>query len=137
MVQYQASSAAVVQNVSVKTVLGSDTFQLRSFLFRDRLSEPFEGVLELQSNADSVDLGKLIGESVTVTVTLPGGGERYFNGIALEASQEAAAGDTTRYRLVMGPWLALLELGSDARIFQQKSATDVLELVFQGLDFSD
>ena len=137
MVQHQASSAAVVQNVSVKTALGTDTFQLRSFRFRDRLGEPFEGVLELQSGADSVDLGKLIGESVTVTVTLPEGGERYFNGIVLEASQEAAAGDTTRYRLVMGPWLALLELGSDARIFQQKSATDVLELVFQGLEFSD
>jgi hypothetical protein len=29
MVQHQASSAAVVQNVSVKTVLGTDTFQLR------------------------------------------------------------------------------------------------------------
>ena len=101
MVQHQASSAAVVQNVSVKTALGTDTFQLRSFRFRDRLGEPFEGVLELQSGADSVDLGKLIGESVTVTVTLPEGGERYFNGIVLEASQEAAAGDTTRYRLVM------------------------------------
>ena len=137
MVQYQASSAAVVQNVSVKTVLGSDTFQLRSFRFRDRLGEPFEGVLELQSGADSVDLGKLIGESVTVTVTLPEGGKRYFNGIVLEASQEAAAGDTTRYRLVMGPWLALLELGSDARIFQQKSVTDILERVFRGLNFSD
>jgi type VI secretion system secreted protein VgrG len=137
MVQHQASSAAVVQNVSVKTVLGSDTFQLRSFRFRDRLSEPFEGVLELQSDADSVDLGALLGGAVTVTVMLPEGGERYFNGIVLEASQEAAAGDTTRYRIVMGPWLALLELGSDARIFQQKSAPDVLATVFQGLNFSD
>jgi len=137
MVQHQASSAAVVQNVSVKTALGADIFQLRSFRFRDRLGEPFEGVLELQSGADSVDLGKLIGESVTVTVTLPAGGKRYFNGIVLEASQEVAASDTTRYRLVMGPWLALLELGSDARIFQQKSVTEILERVFQGLNFSD
>jgi len=136
MVQYQASSAAVVQNVTVKTVLGSDAFQLRSFRFRDRLGEPFEGVLELQSGADSVDLGKLLGEPVTVTVTLPEGGSRHFNGIVLEAAQQAAAGDTTRYRLVMGPWLALLDLGSDARIFQQKSAPDILEGVFQGLGFS-
>ena len=136
MVQHQASSAAVVQNVTVKTVLGADVFQVRSFRFRDRLGEPFEGLLELQSGVESVDLGALLGGEVTVTVTLPEGGERYFNGIVLEASQEAAAGDTTRYRLVMGPWLALLELGSDARIFQQHSAPDILEKVFQALDFT-
>lgn len=136
MVQQQASSAAFVQNVTVKTALGTDTFQLRSFRFRDRLGEPFEGVLELQSDADSIDLGRLIGEPVTVTVPLPGDGKRYFNGIVLEASQEVDAGDTTRYRLVMGPWLALLNLGSDSQIFQQKSAPDILEKVFRGLDFS-
>ena len=136
MAQQQASSATVVQKVSVKTALGSDTFQLRSFRFRDRMGEPFVGVLELQSGADSVDLGSLLGGSVTVTVNLPQGGERNFNGIVLEASQEAAAGDTTRYRLVMGPWLAVLELGSDSRIFQEQSAPDVLEAVFQGLGFS-
>lgn len=136
MAQQQASSAAVVQNVTVKTALGSDTFQVRSFRFRDRLGEPFQGLLELQSDADSVDLGKLLGEPVTVTVTLPEGGSRYFNGIVFEASQEAAAGDTTRYRIVMGPWLAFLDLGSDARIFQEKSAPDILDSVFQGLGFS-
>lgn len=103
MVQHQASSAAVVDNVTVKTALGADVFQVRSFRFRDRLGEPFEGLLELQSGADSVDLGALLGGEVTVTVTLPQGSQRYFNGIILEASQEAAAGDTTRYRLVMGP----------------------------------
>jgi type VI secretion system secreted protein VgrG len=136
MVQQQASSAAFVRNVTVKTALGTDAFELRSFRFRDRLGEPFEGVLELQSDADSIDLGKLLGEQVTVTVPLPGDGKRYFNGIVLEASQEAAAGDTTRYRLVMGPWLALLNLGSDSQIFQQKSAPDILEKVFRGLEFS-
>ena len=136
MVQHQASSAAVVENVTVKTALGAGVFQVRSFRFRDRLGEPFEGLLELQSGADSVDLGALLGGEVTVTVTLPQGSQRYFNGIILEASQEVAAGDTTRYRLVMGPWLALLELGSDARIFQQQSAPDILEKVFQSLDFS-
>jgi type VI secretion system secreted protein VgrG len=136
MVQQQASSAAFVQNVAVKTALGTDTFQLRSFRFRDRLGEPFEGVLELQSGENNVDLGAVLGGTVTVTVNLPNGGKRHFNGIVLEASQEAAAGDTTRYRLVMGPWLSLLGLGSDAKIFQQKSAPDVLEAVFQGLGFS-
>jgi len=45
MVQHQASSATVVDNVTVKTALGADVFQVRSFRFRDRLGEPFEGLL--------------------------------------------------------------------------------------------
>jgi len=136
MSKHHARSAAVVHNVSVKTALGADAFQVRSFHFRDRLGEPFEGVLELQSGSDSIDLGKLLGLPVTVTTSLPQGGERFFNGIVLEASHEGDGHDANHYRLVMGPWLRLLELGSDCRIYQQKSVKDILESVFRGLGFT-
>lgn len=93
-------------------------------------------MLELHSGSDSIDLGKLLGLPVTVTASLPEGGSRHFNGIVLEASHEGDGHDANHYRLVMGPWLRLLELGSDCRIYQQKSVKDILESVFRGLGFT-
>lgn len=132
-----SDAARVVRGVRVRTPLGDSAFLVRSFRFRERLGQPFEGVVDVIGADPNVDLGKLLGAAVTVSVPLPAGGTRYFSGICLEARQTGADGNAFAYRLVMVAWLRLLDLGSDCRIFQDKTVQSVLEEVFADLGFSD
>ncbi|NDC55189.1 MAG: type VI secretion system tip protein VgrG, partial [Planctomycetia bacterium] len=132
-----STAASIVQGVSVNTPLGDGALALARFRFQESLGRPFEGTLDLTSADPNVDLEKLLGQGVTVSVPLPAGGTRHFNGVCREARQTGTEGDAFRYRLVIVPWLALLDLASDCRIFQQKKPQDILAAVFDDLGYSD
>ena len=132
-----SDSVGVVRGVKVKTVLGESAFKFRSFRYRERLGQPFEGVLDVIGGDSHVDLGKLLGTTVTVSVPLPAGGTRHFSGVCLEARQTGGEGNAFAYQLTMVPWLRLLALGSTGQIFQNKTVQQVLGDVFDGLGFSD
>ncbi len=132
-----SSAASVVRGVKVTTALGDTTFSLRSFRYREAIGQPFEGVVDVVSADDAVDLEAILGRPATVSVPLPAGGTRHFSGICLEALQTGRLGDAFAYRLVIVPWLRLLEFASDCRIFQQKTPKDILAQVFGELGFTD
>jgi len=132
-----ATAAPVISGVMVQGLGPLDGAVLASFRYRESLGAPFEGMLDLRSDAIDVDLGGLLGKPVTVAVPLPAGGERHFNGICLEAEQTGTLGDLSSYRLVLVPWIRLLDLAADCRIFQEKSAKEIVEAVCAGLGFTD
>jgi len=132
-----STAAAIVRGVTVTTPLGEGVFSLRSFRYREAIGQPFEGVIELIGGDAAVDLEALLGKPATVSVPLPSGSTRHFSGICLEARQTGRRGDAFAYRLVIVPWLRLLEFASDCRIFQQKTAKEILSKVFGDLGFTD
>lgn len=132
-----STSAHVVWGVTVQGVGPLGDVDLVSFRYRESLGSPFEGVIELRSDATDADLGGLLGKPVTVTVPLPSGGKRYFSGICFEAEQTGRLGDVAAYRLVIVPWIRLLDLAADCRIFQQHSARDIVTAVCDEVGFSD
>ena len=65
----------------VTTGAGKDVFRLRAMWGDERVSGLFRFDLELESDDDSVDFTKVVGEAGVVSLTLPGKKERHFHGI--------------------------------------------------------
>ena len=132
-----ANRSAVLERVVVDCSLGSDAFKARSFQYRESLGQPFSGILEAQSQNANIDFGQLLGKPLTVATTLPGGGQQHHSGLVRRVRQTGFEGNLAIYRLEIVPWIACLELGSNCRIFQNKSVVEILEQVFGDLGFTD
>jgi len=104
-------------------------FKLAHLTGHEQISRPFEYHLSLFGSdfgADGVvDADKILGQSVTVTLNLGGGGKRYFNGIVTEFAQVGYGVRFHEYRAVLRPALWLLSRRADCRVFQKKSTPDI------------
>ena len=118
---------------------GDEAVALARFDGNEGLSDLFEFRCEVVSLADNIDFNKALGQSVTVTITSADKKPRHFNGLLIEARWAGQRGDLYVYQLVLRPWLHLLTLASDCRIFQNKSVKDILKVVFdeQGFSYRD
>ncbi|HYA73182.1 MAG TPA: type VI secretion system tip protein TssI/VgrG, partial [Roseiarcus sp.] len=119
------------------TPLGDDKLVLSRFDGGESLSELFEFRIEAISTEANVDFNAALGKSVTVMLKTADGQSRYFNGLLAEARWAGQRESLYAYQLVIRPWLWLLSLTSDCRIFSQKSPRDIVKQVFTDRGFSD
>lgn len=124
-------------HISVDTPLGKDKLLLRHFHGEEGISRLFHFSLEMHSEARDLDFSKVVGQSATVTVTTEDGGARHFNGIIGRFVQAGREEKLATYFAEIHPWLWLLTMNVDCRIFQQKSVPDIIEEVFSDKGFSD
>ena len=122
----------------LKSPLGADrrpfqdeTLHAVSMTARERLSAPFEIDVLAVSTIRALDPDRLLYQPVTITVRHKDGHERLFHGVvrrmeALGSDQR----DRWQYRLEVVPRLWFLSQISDCRIFQQKTAIDILKEIF-------
>jgi type VI secretion system secreted protein VgrG len=137
--------SATQQNrfLTIKTVLGTDVLLLSSFSMTERLSGLFHIDLETLSDNDSIDFNSIVGTEATVTIEMPDGSQRFFNGCVSRFTQDEPLGNYSRYRATVVPWLWFLTRTADCRIFQPtsgfktKTVPDVIEAVFKANGFSD
>jgi len=73
--------------IKVSTTLGEDVLLFHRMHGTERLGGLFEYELDLLSENASIDPDKLLGENVTVGISLPGGEWRYFNGYVAKFGQ--------------------------------------------------
>jgi type VI secretion system secreted protein VgrG len=132
-----STTGPVIRGIKVATPLGDDAFTVRKVRYRESIGKPFEGVIDVVSSNQEIDVESLLGQAITVSLPLPSGGKRYLSGICLEARQTGRLGDAFEYRFLIVPWLRLLEFASDCRIFQQKTPTEILTEVFGNPSFPD
>ncbi|MEA2463430.1 MAG: type secretion system secreted protein VgrG, partial [Acidobacteriota bacterium] len=125
------------QYISVSTPLGKDKLLLRSFRGEERLSGLFEFVLEMQSEDPALDFAAIVGKSVTVTVLLADGTNRYVNGIVGKFVQAGGDARFYNYYAELHPWFWLLTMSADCRIWQNKSVIDIVTGLFTELGFTD
>lgn len=119
-------------SLRLSTALGDDALILLTLEGEERLSAPFEFRLTAEAASDGADLGSLLGEDATVTLT---GGEdvsRVIKGRVWSVRREGRA-----CALTLRPWLSLLSLRSDNRIFQEQTTTEIVSAVFDDAGFSD
>jgi type VI secretion system secreted protein VgrG len=134
---------------------GSPALQLAALRGEEKLSSLYGYDLFLttpldmpEEEAASVDLKALIGTELTVTIQLDGMGEfvagatgltgsanigagtREISGIVMEAGFVEQLNRQSRYRVLLQPWIALMDLRLDYRIFQRKTVVEILEAVF-------
>ncbi len=101
-------------------------FQIDSFVAEEELGRPFRYELELSCPTAKTDLQALLGQSGTVTATLPDKSKRYFNGIVAEIAYRGRIRGAFRYRIELRPWIWLLSRTQDCAIFQNQSVYDTI-----------
>jgi len=129
--------------IAIDTPLGKDVLLLSGFSGAEGLSCLFSFELNLLSENHKIFFEDIIGKSVTISVALADGDKRAFNGIIARFSQGRGGGEAggdprfSHYRATLVPWLWLLTMTTDSRIFQKLSVPEIVEKIFQEKGFSD
>jgi type VI secretion system secreted protein VgrG len=121
--------------LQVITPLGPDTLLLVGFSGREAISQLYSFHLDLiAENKREIAFDKLLGQAVAVSLVLPNGKARYFQGICSRFAQGSRDADFTHYEMEIVPQPWLLTQRSQSRIFQHVSVPDILKKVLAGLD---
>ncbi|MDH3224246.1 MAG: type VI secretion system tip protein VgrG, partial [Gemmatimonadota bacterium] len=120
------------RDMRVDSPLGEDVLLLRSFEGTESVSKPFSFSLELLATR-AVEAKELLRKPLTITLSRPAQGkERVIHGLVRSLTSRGRAGDSFAYRAEVTPWLWFLSLTRDCRVFQKKSAVEIVEEVFKG-----
>ncbi len=130
--------------LAVSTPLGTDVLLLRHLSGTESLSRLFHFELDMVADSTtSIAFDAILGQSITVAITMPDSSTRFLNGIVSRFSQghqvPAAQGTATltQYRAEMVPLLWSLSKKSQSRIFQTLSVPDILKQVLTGINFAN
>ncbi|KGV07580.1 type VI secretion system Vgr family protein [Burkholderia pseudomallei] len=114
---------------------GRSDLVLVDFQCAEGLSQNFEIHVRLASQDPNIELKKMIGQSVTITLqltdALASSEERYFHGYVANFTHLDNDGGFTVYSAVVVPWLWMLSRRRDIRVFQEENTEDILSKVFQ------
>jgi type VI secretion system secreted protein VgrG len=128
---------AAQRKITVKTPLDADQLLIRAASVTEHLGQPFEIELDLLSPSESIDFSKVMGREMRVSVGLDDGGARHFHGFVSHFSQGSRLGRYASYKARVVPWLWFLSQTADCKIFQAKSASDIVKEVFREHGFTD
>lgn len=114
---------------------GRSDLVLVDFRGTEGLSQNFEFHVRLASQDSNIELKKLIGQPVTITLqltdALASSEERYFHGYVANFSHLDHDGSFTVYSATIVPWLWMLSRSRDIRIFQEENTEAILSKVFR------
>jgi type VI secretion system secreted protein VgrG len=113
--------------------LGVETLQ-----GHEALGDPFSFTLGLVSQAPDIDLSSLVGDTMTVSVTLDDEVDpRYLNGYVTRMELLDTFDRFAHYQATLRPWFWLLSSRINSRIFQHKSVPDIAKALFREHGFAD
>jgi type VI secretion system secreted protein VgrG len=112
-------------SLQVTTPLGADVLALESLEGEEYLSTPFLFEMSMLSEEEFVDASALVSKPAHATLVDGDGNKRYIHGIVTRFSQTQR-----RCTAELRPWIWMLSLTSDCRIFQNKTVPEILTAVF-------
>lgn len=114
--------------LTLDTPLGKDALLATEAEGSEAISSLFEFTISAISGNDAIEPEKLLGKSATLCMARAGGKPRFVNGIVVSlAAGGVTRGAYRRYRLTLAPALWVLGRTSDYKVFQDKSAVDIVE----------
>ncbi len=113
----------------VQTPLGPDTLIFTHLIGRDEISTCFSYTVGFISTDIDVDPLKMLGKVVSVQGEA-GDPKRHFSGIVSRFWQARVEDRVAYYEGIVNPWLWFLGNTTDCRIFQNKSAVEIVEAIF-------
>lgn len=125
------------RQIAIDTPLGDDVLILRSFQGQEAMSKLFAFELDLVSEEASIKYDDIVAQVVTLRVNLADGSSRYWNGYISRFVQAGRDSSVAVYHATMVPWLWFLDQTTDCRIFQNKTAPDIIKQIFQEYSFRD
>jgi type VI secretion system secreted protein VgrG len=117
-------------NLQITTPFGADAVLLARFHGEERLSALFRFDLDLVSQERELAFKTILGQGVTVKITLAAGKARFFHGIVTRFVQAGRTGKLTSYRAEVHPRLWLLGKTRESRIFQKKAVPEIIKEIF-------
>jgi type VI secretion system secreted protein VgrG len=124
-----SASAQATLPIGIATPFGDGKVILKNIQGDERTAGPFQYTVELVSSDDALDFSKIVGKGVTITMPLASGGKVYRHGIV---TRFVHAGKNVRYTTYIAdihPQFWLLTLTSDCKIFQNKTAIEIVKQV--------
>jgi type VI secretion system secreted protein VgrG len=128
---------------ALNAVLGQDVLLVNRFTATERISRLFSIELDLMAEinkAGAVKASALIGTPASIRLMTPTGEQRFFHGLFSRFQEGDEDRDFRFYRAELSPWLWLLTLSTDCRVFQDKTVPEMITDVFREhlqLDFLD
>lgn len=114
--------------LTLDTPLGEDVLVAIYAKGTEGISRLFDFRIEALSTRQVIDPSTLLGKSVTLAMAHPGEQPRHVNGIVTAFSGGAVTrSDYRLYTLTVSPALWLLQRTSDYKVFQEKTAVDIVE----------
>jgi type VI secretion system secreted protein VgrG len=120
---------AMTLQMELVTTLGK-SLRFRSLTALEEISRLFEFQLVALSEDPDISADKLLGTDAAVSVELAEGTKRWFHGIVAAFGIEGVDGRHFTYGITVRPWAWLMTRSADVRIFQEKSAVEIVEHVF-------
>ena len=97
---------------------------------RERLSEPYRFVVDAtHGDGEPIDLAAMLGAEATLWMRREGLDERVVHGEVHVAELVGIAAGKPRYRLTIRPKLSRLAVGARSRVFQGKTAPEIVAAV--------
>ncbi|UEX76674.1 type VI secretion system Vgr family protein [Spiribacter halobius] len=124
------------RDVTLAGALG-DRLIVRRLSGTEQLGRPFEYTVELLGTDEALAFPDVLGQPLTVRMSLPDGGARFFNGFVTRFAQLGRSGRHALFQAHLRPWLWYLSRCSDCRIFQERSVPEIVQAVFREHGFSD
>ena len=129
--------------VHLTTPLAPDQLLPYKMTATEELGRLFRYELELLSPDPAIKLEDLLGKPMSVSVDLPDGKTRWFNGLVTRFAYTGRVGRWAKYEATLRPWLWFLTRAQDCRIFgngsegSAKPVPDIVKQVFRKHGFSD
>ena len=121
---------------TVSTPLGKDVFLLAGIEGQEAMSSPYFYRLDLRSENPSIDCKGLLRKPIGVTL-LSTHGERLIHGLCRRFVQLGRDSELTGYYAEIVPAIWFLSLSRDCRIFQEKTALEIVQQVLRDLGITD
>ncbi|MDF1718411.1 MAG: type VI secretion system tip protein TssI/VgrG [Antarcticimicrobium sp.] len=110
---------------------------LKRAIVREGLSTLTETTIEFQSKNKSLDLKGFIGKPMRLHLIDESEQEREFQGLCISVENLGFRDGYGQYVAEVRPWAWLLTRTNNCRIFQEKTAVEIIEEVFGDHGFSD
>ncbi|WP_338763078.1 type VI secretion system tip protein TssI/VgrG [Massilia sp. METH4] len=115
--------------VTVTTALGPDVLLFRGMQCSEALGRLFEFRVQLASTRGDIATADVLGKELAVTLDLEAEGKRHFHGIVTRWASLGWNEGMPAWEAVVHPALWLLTRSSDCRIFQEKTAIEIVKAV--------
>lgn len=116
---------------ALKTPLGEDTLVFGNLHAFERLSAPYEYRITALAAERGVDTEQVLGQACSLSVQTEGGGKRYFHGRCAQLSFVGYEHGGLLYELILRPDFWFLSRNRNCRIYQDKTATDIVSNLLQ------
>lgn len=126
------------RRIAVDTPLGDDVLLLGGCKLVERVSGHFDGALDMLSTERAIQASDIVGKAVGVRISVERDQPRWFHGIVSRFAALGLAGhDLRRYRAEVVAWPWLLTHNVNCRIFQKKTALEIVEGIFSDHGLTD